>query len=191
MNVFKTFAVPTCAKIENSLAPYVENDLSAQEVFALERHLTGCQDCTRQVEELRQTALLLQAADRHDTSHDFMAKLHAQLDEVQPEPITLRNQWSSLRDWLSGARSPWLRSSAAGFGLAAALGAGLFFFRPASSVSPVQSSAVVPAPRPALESLHRNVALSATTLFEDPAAANLEAHTALDDPMDSAEGGSL
>lgn len=173
-----------CVNAQPLLVAYTENSLSAREILEVERHLTSCRPCTRQIEELRLTVMLLHNVERRDTAPDFMAKLHAQLDTVEPERVTLKTRLSGFQDWIkTGLSANPARTSAFGFGLATAvICMGVFVNRP-SGVPVVNPGvvAITPAQKIAPQNLHQNVALTSNDLFEDPAAANLEAHSALEE----------
>ena len=63
-----------CERAQPLLVAYTENSLSARDILEVERHLTLCRPCTRQIEELRLTVSLLHNVERRDTAPDFMAK---------------------------------------------------------------------------------------------------------------------
>lgn len=173
-----------CGQLQPLLVAYTENSLSAREILEVERHLALCRPCTRQIEELRLTVSLLRNVERRDTAPDFMAKLHAQLDTVEPERVTLKTRLSGFGDWIkTGLSVNPARTSAFGVGLATAvICMGVFVNRP--SGVPVSNPGVVvitPTQTIAPQNLHQNVALTSNDLFDDPAAANLEAHSALEE----------
>ena len=191
MNTYQNQPDPQCETTRNLIAAYVEDALSVREAMNIERHLTGCATCSQLVTEMKATVHLLRNSERYDTSHDFMAKLHASLDAVEPEPLTLKSRLGGFTEWLGNSRRNVTRTPALGFGLAtAALGLGLLVARPTATPVPDATKAATVAPKASSESLQRDVALSSNNPFDDPAAANLTAHSALDETSDS-DGGSL
>ena len=175
---------PECQKTQNLLSDYMENTLSGREAWSVEKHLTLCQPCATSLRELQATVSLLQAAPRLDTSHDFMARLHAQLDNVEPEAQSPLARFAGWRDRMAdfgvALRNP--RVPAIGFSLSAvALIAALAVNQFAPGNSPVNNAPVSvqsPAAKAAsAQTLNHNVALSASNPFDDPAAANLEAQS--------------
>lgn len=171
-----------CRQIQSSLSEYVDNSLSAHQMWDIERHLTTCQECSATARQMQATVELLHTMDRLDTSDDFMAKLHARLDTVEPEPMrrTTLHKWlkdltEQIRIDLTARRMPVLN-----FGIAAAA-MGLIVLvtlvgRPngvsstvVPSADPVEISHVVPES----EDLQRNLALTASDPLGDVAAENL------------------
>src|SRR5689334_10342091 len=76
-----------CAQVQALLSDYLENTLSARQTLEVESHLTACADCTEASRQMQATVALLRAAPRHDTADDFMARLHARLDTLEPQPV--------------------------------------------------------------------------------------------------------
>jgi anti-sigma factor RsiW len=185
-----------CRDVQTLLSDYVDNTLSARQVWEVEKHLADCADCAETARQLQATVRLLRATERLDTADDFMAKLHARLDGLEPEPAPSRFGLGALFDGLRGLREAVQRHRVPAFGLgisAAALTAVLVFSR--SGVTTTDSGPVLPPTLPRLagqlpnagDSLKRNVALVASNPFDDPVAANLEAHSELSDAGTPAE----
>lgn len=169
----------TCRNVQQMLSDYVDNTLSAHDVWKVEKHLAECGACTAHARQLQATVRLLRTTERHDTGGDFMARLHARLDGLEPERPRRNPLWDSLQDWLAGMRAPLQLRRVPALSLGLAMAALLFVVvvnRPqgdnkvAATVLPIAS-----------DSLQRHVALSASNPFDDPVAANLEAHSALAD----------
>jgi anti-sigma factor RsiW len=172
-----------CRQAQSLLSDYIDNTLSARQVLDIEKHLTDCPECATRARDLRTTVNLLQRSERFDTDDDFMAKLHARLDGLEPEATRARLSVAAIRDWLAGMRVS-LRAArvpALSLGVAATALFAAFIFQRASE--PAVSGTGTPAPVSempiAAQTLHRNVALAASNPFEDPVAANLAAHAAL------------
>ncbi len=167
-----------CQSIEALLPQYIENLLAARTMLEVESHLTRCRTCSQQCRQLEATVNLLQSMDRLETSDDFMAKLHAKLDTVVPETGLHLSFFASLREMvyrLQQARTvPILSASMTMAGVIAF--AILYHPMPLRTV-PVPAAAKIGVEQP----LQRNVALAAVNPFDDPAAANLEAHSAIQD----------
>src|SRR5579871_6843075 len=94
-----------CQETQSLLSDYIDNTLSARQVWAVEKHLTLCADCAAVMHQMQTTVELLRSADRFDTGDDFMARLHARLDGLEPEPMRKPSPIMALRDWLAGARA--------------------------------------------------------------------------------------
>src|SRR5437016_11161807 len=92
-----------CGQVQALLSDYVDNTLSARQAWNVEKHLADCPACTALSQELRATVRLLQATPHLDTADDFMAKLHARLDTVEPATFRKPSPLETVRDWLSGA----------------------------------------------------------------------------------------
>ncbi len=176
-----------CQNVRSLLSEYQENALSARQTWEVEKHLATCPDCATESRQLQATVQLLREAPRRDTGDDFMARLHARLDEAA-ETSAPRPTWrQAAQDWLAGTRAlltPRRMAPALGLSLAAATLTGIVVFnRPAATTSlslPVgASSAAHSAAVAASEPLEKNVALAASNPFDDPVAAHLEAHSAL------------
>lgn len=183
MNTFRDQQNTECREIQEHLAEYVDNTLSARQVWEVEKHLTDCTHCTTLAHELQATVALLKTVERRDTGDDFMAKLHARLDELEPEVTRQRAPLSGIRDWVTGMRESLRvhRLPALGLGVASTALIAILTFPRAPQETPMVPP-VAPAPVViASETLHRNVALTASNPFDDPAAANLAAHVALKD----------
>ena len=185
---------PECQQTRTLLSDYMENTLSGRESWNVEKHLTVCPPCSLYLREMQATVSLLQTMPRLDTSSDFMARLHAQLDTVEPAAQSPLARFAGWRDRLAdfGAmlRSP--RVPALSLSLSAvALVAALAVNQLTPTAKPAESASV-PVSRPAVSAaatlnLNHNVALSASNPFDDPAAANLEAQSQPDASEPSAD----
>ena len=177
-----------CRVTREQLSAYLDNTLSARNVWDVEKHLTACPDCAEVSRQMQATVNMLHSVERLDTGDDFMAKLHARLDDLKPAPAH-RN---SLADWMREAganlRSGLISRRASGFGMGMAVAGvaafAIFTHLPAPIGHDPQPIAIVApaavAPNSDVhESLQRNVALTANDPLGDVAAEYLE----------SAEGG--
>lgn len=164
-----------CGAVELRLSDYIENALSAREVWEVEKHLTSCAGCTQAAQQMQATVHVLRSADRYDTGDDFMAKLHMRLDDLEPEPVRGRSLWNTVQDWLgslqAGARTWHVPALTAGFAAAALvlIVHGTLPTTPPQSV-PFSTTAGVAAG----EDLSRQVAFTASNPFDDPVAAKAE-----------------
>jgi anti-sigma factor RsiW len=160
------------------LSEYLENTLSARQMWEVEKHLAECKECSTEAHQLQQTIYLLRTAEVFDTSNDFMAKLHARLDGLEPEPIR-RTPLTTLREWAAGLRErvriqtiPALSFGMASVGLIALLITGIHSDRGVyhgTTPPPAAPEAVTQV------ALDRHVAVTASDPFDDPVAAKLEA----------------
>ena len=173
---------PGCERIQTSLSEYVDNALSAHQMWEVEKHLTLCQDCNEAARQMQATVDILHTVEHFDTSDDFMAKLHARLDGVEPEPMRRRSLvgWTQdlvekIRIDLAARRIPVLN-----FGIAtAAMGVCVVV---ALVGRPISTNIIVPVPPASIEvghvvpdsdDLQRNLALTASDPLGDVAAENL------------------
>jgi anti-sigma factor RsiW len=164
-----------CRSVEPKLSDYIENALSAREVWEVEKHLTACAECTQLSQQMQATVQVLRSADRYDTADDFMAKLHARLDLVEPEPVRGWSLRDMAQNWLvslqAGMRTWHVPALTAGFAAVALvlLVNGNMRVAPPKEVSPptVAGSA-------AGEDLSRQVAFTASNPFDDPVAVKAE-----------------
>lgn len=171
-----------CQNVQGVLSEYIDNLLPARQMLEVEKHLTQCRDCAEARSQLQATIKLLQTAERFDTSNDFMAKLHARLDSVEPS-IIAPSPKRTLSVWLEGLREAFQGRRAPALGLGFSLAALAFI---ALTQQPAAfHAAPVPKPAPVVpvasisEPLRQNVALTASNPFDDPLAANLEARSAI------------
>jgi hypothetical protein len=186
MNTFGHTEKPTgCLQAQSLLSDYVDNTLSARQVLDVEKHLTDCPDCAALAREMRTTVSLLRSSARFDTDNDFMAKLHARLDGLEPEAAHPRLTLATARDWFASVRGSLRARRVPALSLGVAATAIIAFIvlphTPASNTdltNPLRPGTGSPSPI-AADTLRRNVALAASNPFEDPAAANLAAHAAL------------
>src|SRR5579862_7694793 len=110
-----------CGKVQALLSEYVDNALSAREVWEVEKHLAACPECAAHARELQATVHLLHAMERHDTSTDFMARLHARLDGLESPQVRARSLRDTLQGWLAGMRDPLRLNRLPAFGLGLAV----------------------------------------------------------------------
>ncbi len=160
-----------CGGMRELLSEYIDNSLSARQVWEVEKHLTNCDSCSCEVREMKATVHLLHSAPRFDTSDNFMAALHGRLDTVDPSTSMEMSLWRRLQSWFSGAGASVYcsRVPALSLGFAAvAIALVVTFNHPGQPVNPL------PAPAAASDSVHVSIASSANSPFSDPAADNLE-----------------
>lgn len=183
MNNIYAQSNPDCSSLQPLLSEYIDNTLSARQVWEVEKHLARCADCTEQLNRLRSTVEILQAAPRYDTGKDFMASLHARLDGLEPEPLRARSALAGLRDWLSGLGTALEQHRLPAFSVGLAILA-LILFSPGKPIEEGQpkSPPVTVGQKSALNETIQGVAAeSASNPFADPAADNLEARSVLKD----------
>ena len=173
-----------CRVAREQLSAYVDNTLSARDVWNVEKHLTACPECAEVSRQMQATVHLLHSVERLDTNDDFMAKLHARLDGLEPEPA----RQTSLKDWMrdvsASLRMGLVSRRAPGFGLGmAAVGIAAFAVLthlPSPVVPDTRGTVAISAPLTmplnsgVHENLPRNVALTANDPLGDVAAEYLE-----------------
>lgn len=174
---------PTCRLTQSCLAEYVDNTLSAHQVWEVEKHLTLCIECSEVARQMEATVQLLHDAVRFDTGDDFMAKLHARLDGLEPDAMLspkrslvtwAQDLFERVRIDLASRRIPVLNLGVATAGMGAMLVLALVW-RPTSdisSITPEETSHVITT-RTIHEDLQRNLALTASDPLGDVAAENL------------------
>lgn len=175
-----------CAQVQALLPEYNENALATRQAWEVEKHLTTCAACSEVSRQLQATVELLHARPHLDTSDDFMARLHAQLDTLEPN----RSWKTTLQGWLVDAHQTLSvrRWPALGVGvaLASVVGAAFVVTRPTVNppVPPVMNSFAEQtqiAPITAQRNEQQHVALTASNPFDDPVAAHLEAQSSDND----------
>lgn len=171
-----------CSAVHELFTDYLDNTLSARQVWQVEKHLAACAACAELAREMRAAVQLMRMTPRFDTGDDFMAKLHARLDTLEPEAMR-PSATERVRDWVAGIGEALRirRTPALGLGFSVVALAGLLVVFPRNTVAPPvtspNSGSVRPQP-PVFPEADRSVALSASNPLEDPAAANLVVHTA-------------
>lgn len=166
-----------CRTIAANLPEYIENLLSARIMLDVESHLTRCTECALVCRQLETTVQMLQSAHRFETSDDFMMKLHSKLDTAQPDRSLHLPSLTSIRDMISNT----LRSRTAPILSAGVVMAGVVAFALLYHPIPKSSRTMISTHIGVEQPLQRNVALAAVNPFDDPIAANLEAHSAIQD----------
>lgn len=174
---------PLCLGTRELLGAYVDNSLSARQAWEVEKHLATCKPCALMSRQMQATVTLLRGAERADTSDDFMARLHARLDDAapaipsRPDPADwAREMWGRGVDGAKRGRVPASAFGMAGAGLVALA---LFVTRPTLAPS-VPAAVDAPAVTQAIanvstrENSQRNVALTANDPLGDVAAEALE-----------------
>jgi hypothetical protein len=91
-----------CRNVQTLLSDYIDNSLSARQTWDVEKHLSLCVECAAQAQQLQVMVEVLHAAPQRDTADDFMAKLHARLDVLEPELVRSPSFASQVRDWVLG-----------------------------------------------------------------------------------------
>jgi anti-sigma factor RsiW len=169
-----------CSKAQSHFSEYVDNGLSARDMWELERHLAGCPECSLLAQHMQDTVAILRSTELIDTSDSFMGSLHSRLDELGPvsdrrSPLAVINEWVVAVRQMIAARP----ASALSVGMASLLVvAVLFSFRSvATAVATVNPIASATSERVSQEALDRHVAVIASNPFDDPVAAKLEAET--------------
>ncbi len=162
-----------CRKAESLLSEYVDNTLSAREMFEVEKHLAGCKPCSLTAEMMQSTVELLRSAETLDTGNDFMAKLHSRLDTLGPVAAR-RSLSASFMDWVADIRQQINRKPipALSLGMASFVVVAVFLNVSRGPVGGIKPEIVE---RVSQVDLDRHVAVTASNPFDDPVAAKLEA----------------
>src|SRR5258708_4281357 len=169
-----------CKRALPLLSEYIDNSLSARDTWEVDRHLAGCNGCTRALNELRRTVDIVAESARFEGSPDFISCLQSRLEGL--EPSTERRAWIS---WVREGFRPRVLP-AWGAAAACALAVIILLSKPGvhSSVGPGASTGG-PDPKEVQAAAHQTVAFSASDPFADIGAANLAA------PVPSAKGADL
>lgn len=165
----QNFDKAMCADVQSLLSDYIDNSLSARQVWEVEKHLAGCPECAEAAHQMQATVQALHTAPRFDTGDNFMAALHARLDGL--EPARSRSVLGAFRGWLAGTGESLQRHRLPVFGLGLATAALAVLF---ITNKPVETPPLPTAPAMTSEVVHISVAASANNPFADPAADNLE-----------------
>jgi anti-sigma factor RsiW len=73
--------VPDCSRIVSLLSDYIDGRLPSDVRLDLERHLSGCSECTTFVGTFRSTVALLQSLNENDLPEELRLRLKAFLDD--------------------------------------------------------------------------------------------------------------
>lgn len=161
-----------CKNAQPLLSEYIDNGLSARQTWELDRHFAECHACTRALNELRRTVQLVNGAPRREVSGDFMAKLQARLEDVEPA----QPRWAWLQAIRDFARPNMLPAWGAAVATVALL---IVFVYPRTPVQPSGTGTLV-VPASVQQAVRQNVAISASDPLADVATANLEAHATME-----------
>lgn len=82
----------THARVRQTLSAYLEGDLEACELLAVERHLATCPECATECRELRATVALVRGLPDPEPPHDVASRVLARLAAAESEPRLRR--WS-------------------------------------------------------------------------------------------------
>ncbi len=169
-----------CHSTHALLSQYIDSTLSARQMLEVERHLSDCKDCATQAQQMQATVRLLRQAPRYDTRDDFMAKLHARLDHVEPERARRSSPLARLRDWATGLSADLRRHPTPAFGMALAL-TGLAAVLivpqlPGRQIPPVPGNTRIAMAVPIQQALDRHLADVASDPLGDVAAEQLAAN---------------
>ncbi|MFM7186476.1 MAG: anti-sigma factor family protein [Armatimonadota bacterium] len=76
----------TCPSAEQTIASYIDGNLSADDRISFERHMASCQVCRTIERELRMTQSLLRTLPAVSPRGDFEARLATRLADVKLKP---------------------------------------------------------------------------------------------------------
>ncbi|MCL5670408.1 MAG: zf-HC2 domain-containing protein [Acidobacteria bacterium] len=75
-----------CRRVTNLLSAYVDGELAGVEMLEIRRHLSECEECTQEYEDVRFTKHALSQLANISPRADFAASISARLDEVTVSP---------------------------------------------------------------------------------------------------------
>lgn len=81
-----------CAKIRELIGPYLDNELSADELSRVKAHLADCADCRRELAELEQVKGLVKSLPRHPAPKTLVERIE-QLNKPVQASLLLRYRW--------------------------------------------------------------------------------------------------
>ena len=73
--------MPDCSRLVSLLSEYLDGRLAPELCSDLERHLSGCPECTAFVGTFRSTVSLLQSLSEDDLPEELRLRLRAFLDD--------------------------------------------------------------------------------------------------------------
>lgn len=73
--------MPDCSRLLSLLAEYLDGRLPAEVRAELDRHLSGCPECTAFVGTFRSTVSLLQSLQEKDLPEELRLRLRAFIDD--------------------------------------------------------------------------------------------------------------
>ena len=123
--------MPTANDIHDLVAPYALDALDAEERAEFERHLEGCDRCTRELRDLQESATSLAwASAGPEPPADLRGRiLESARSEAQVVPLRPRRRWVDARAGRRGGRSRLRRRRARAVGR--------FAVQPARTVSKI------------------------------------------------------
>lgn len=78
-----------CSKAGKCLSSYIDSELDAKEVALLESHLAHCDQCTEELEQLRQLQGLFNQAQKFTAPPAFRAKVMERISEQPTKRFSL------------------------------------------------------------------------------------------------------
>jgi anti-sigma factor RsiW len=86
-----------CSQIRKLISPYVDNELTPDELKVFASHIQGCPACKEELEELQSVHRLFVSAERFEAPFGFATRVVAHLDETEEAGL-----FSRLRRLLTG-----------------------------------------------------------------------------------------
>ena len=164
-----------CRQAQALLSEYVDNTLSARQMWDLEKHLSSCSSCSTQAQQMQVLVELVRYAPRLDTGDDFMAKLHTRLDGLEPELARSPSIGARVRDWAAGIQDRLRLRATPTVGLALALACAAVIvvvpLLPKDTIGPSSGPVKAAVPQQVQQALDRHVADVASDPLGDVAAA--------------------
>lgn len=72
-----------CRRVVNLMSAYVDGELTGEEMLAIRRHMSQCEECAEEHESIRMTKLAVANLRTAAPRKDFARLIMTQLDEVQ------------------------------------------------------------------------------------------------------------
>ncbi len=72
-----------CSQIRKMISPYVDNELTPDELKVFTSHIQGCPACKEELEEMQSVHQLFVSAERFEAPFGFATRVMAHLDETE------------------------------------------------------------------------------------------------------------
>ncbi|MBM3264697.1 MAG: zf-HC2 domain-containing protein [candidate division Zixibacteria bacterium] len=101
-----------CADVRNQIETYIDGDLAEESIAVIDRHVSGCGACRREMALARRVHTALHALPPLDAPADVAERVFAQIRMERHE---------TLRSWLFWEKKSWLAPAWCALGVAAAI----------------------------------------------------------------------
>lgn len=136
-----------CDDVVEYIEAYIDNDLPAEEVSLMDKHIQSCPSCLEELAFAREMQTELRAFQQMECPDRVIEAVYQHIDQhstsaVHAPPPTSSSVWDSVRAWWSSLRPSPVFMPALALGVTAVIAiGGWLLFRPASS--PTMSEAEI------------------------------------------------